>query len=104
MYLEIFLADFAVFCFFWEFCWISRKYLNFVGPRLREIAEALSCIMKSIMKGLIASFDVDHNLYQLHFVNSSQALMYNIKVNSYHYVDCHQCLRILLILFGEALM
>ena len=97
MYLEIFLADFAVFRFFGEFRWISRKYLNFVGPRPREISEALSCIMKSIMKGLIASFDVDHNLYQLHFVNNSQALMYNIKVNSYHYVDCHQCLRILLI-------
>ena len=38
MYLEIFLADFA---FFWEFRGISRKYLNFAGPRLREISEAL---------------------------------------------------------------
>ena len=39
MYLEIFLADFAV---FWEFRGISRKYLNFPGPRLREISEALA--------------------------------------------------------------
>ena len=38
MYLEIFLADFA---FFWEFRGISRKYLNFAGPRPREISEAL---------------------------------------------------------------
>ena len=104
MYLEIFLAAFAAFRFFGEFCLISRKYLNLVDPRPREISEALSCIMKSIIKGLIASFDVDHNLYQLHFVNNSQALMYNIKVNSYYYVDYHQCLRIVLILFGEALM
>ena len=35
MYLEIFLADFAV------FRGISRKYLNFAGPRPREISEAL---------------------------------------------------------------
>ena len=35
MYLEIFLADFAV------FCGISLKYLNFTGPRPREISEAL---------------------------------------------------------------
>ena len=41
MYLEIFLADFAVFRVFWEFRGISRKYLNFAGPRLREISEAL---------------------------------------------------------------
>ena len=38
MYLEIFLADFA---FFGEFHGISRKYLNFAGPRPREISEAL---------------------------------------------------------------
>ena len=55
--------------------------------------------MNSIMKGLIASFDVDHNLYQLHFVNNSQALMYNIKINSYYYVDYHQCLRIIFVDF-----
>ena len=30
------------FMFFGEFCGISRKYLNFAGPRLREISEALS--------------------------------------------------------------
>ena len=41
MYLEIFLADFAVFHVFWEFRRISRKYLNFAGPRPREISEAL---------------------------------------------------------------
>ena len=35
MYLEIFLADFA------GFRRISRKYLNFAGPRPREISEAL---------------------------------------------------------------
>ena len=35
MYLKIVLADFAV------FRGISRKYLNFAGPRPREISEAL---------------------------------------------------------------
>ena len=45
MYLEIFLADFAVFRVFWEFRWISRKYLNFAGPRPRDISEALlTCV------------------------------------------------------------
>ena len=39
MYLEIFQADFAVFR---VFLGISRKYVNFVGPRPREISEALS--------------------------------------------------------------
>ena len=39
MYLEIFLADFVVFRVFWG---ISRKYLNFAGPRPREISEALN--------------------------------------------------------------
>ena len=29
------------FAFFWEFRRISRKYLNFAGPRPREISEAL---------------------------------------------------------------
>ena len=29
------------FVFFWEFRGISRKYLNFAGPRLRKISEAL---------------------------------------------------------------
>ena len=41
MYLEIFPADFAVFRVFWEFRGISRKYLNFAGPRPCEISEAL---------------------------------------------------------------
>ena len=42
MYLEIFLADFAVFrVFFLEFRGISWKYLNFTGPRPRKISEAL---------------------------------------------------------------
>ena len=41
MYLEIFLADFAVFHNFWG---ISRKYLNFAGPRPHEISEALIII------------------------------------------------------------
>ena len=38
MYLEIFLADFAVFR---VFLGISRKYLNFAGPWPHEISEAL---------------------------------------------------------------
>ena len=38
MYLEIFLADFAVFRAFWR---ILRKYLNFADLRPREISEAL---------------------------------------------------------------
>ena len=42
MYLEIFLADFAVFRVFWGIRGISRKYQNFAGPRLREISEALT--------------------------------------------------------------
>ena len=41
MYLEIFLADLEVFRIFGEFCGISRKYLNFAGPWLRDISEAL---------------------------------------------------------------
>ena len=41
MYLEIFLADFAVFRVFLEFRGISRKYLNFAGPRPRKLSEAL---------------------------------------------------------------
>ena len=41
MYLEIFLADFAIFRVFWG---ISRDFAEipeFVGPRPREISEAL---------------------------------------------------------------
>ena len=38
MYLEILLGNFAVFR---VFLGISRKYLNFAGPRPREISEAL---------------------------------------------------------------
>ena len=45
MYLAIFLADFAV------FRGISRKYLNFAGPRLCEISEALysTCKLYKLM-------------------------------------------------------
>ena len=32
------------FVFFWEFRRISRKYLNFAGPQLREISEALNIL------------------------------------------------------------
>ena len=42
MYLEIFLGIFTVFRVFGEFRGISWKYLNFTGPRLREISEALT--------------------------------------------------------------
>ena len=35
------------FAFFWEFRGISRKYLNFAGPRPREISEALIIIITS---------------------------------------------------------
>ena len=42
MYLEIFLADFVVFRVFGGISRISRKYLNFAGPRPREISEALT--------------------------------------------------------------
>ena len=48
MYLEIFLADFAVFHDFWEFRGILRKYLNFAGLRPREISEAL--ILVTLLK------------------------------------------------------
>ena len=42
MYLEIFWRISRYFVFFWEFRGISRKYLNFTGPRPREISEALA--------------------------------------------------------------
>ena len=44
------------FAFFGEFRGISRKYLNFAGPRPREISEALQCI-----KGFAYRFS--HNSY-----------------------------------------
>ena len=44
MYLETFLADFAVFRVFWG---ISQKCLNFAGPRPREISEALTSRLAS---------------------------------------------------------
>ena len=47
------------FAFFWEFRGISRKYLNFAGPRPREISEALTsyiykltCKLILVMKNL----------------------------------------------------
>ena len=52
MYLEILLADFAVCRIFWG---ISQKYLNFAGPRPREISEALPWVLsasKTETKGL----------------------------------------------------
>ena len=52
MYLEIFLADFA---FLGEFRGISRKCLNFAGPRPREISEALSDTCSNIS---VADFHV----------------------------------------------
>ena len=51
MYLEIFLADFAVFHFFWEFRGISRKYLNFAGPQPREIPETLTRVILVFIPG-----------------------------------------------------
>ena len=41
MYLEIFLADFAVFRVFGGNSRISRKTLKFAGSRPRELSEAL---------------------------------------------------------------
>ena len=40
----MFLADFA---FLGEFRGISRKYLNYAGPRPREISEALTIFYKT---------------------------------------------------------
>ena len=37
MYLEIFLADFAVFRVFLGISWDFAEYLNFAGPRKREL-------------------------------------------------------------------
>ena len=51
MYLEIFLADFAVFRVFGEFRGISWKCLNFTGPRPREISEALALVAGQKGKG-----------------------------------------------------
>ena len=45
MYLEIFLADFAVFRVFWGISW------DFAGPRPREILEALVIIIIIIKTG-----------------------------------------------------
>ena len=50
MYLEIFLADFAVFR---VFLGISRKYLNFAGPRPHEISEALFLVTIPFLSTLI---------------------------------------------------
>ena len=51
MYLEIFLADFAVFrVFLGEFRGISRKHLNFAGPRSRELSEALYIVQMFIIE------------------------------------------------------
>ena len=36
------------FAFFWEFHGISRKYLNFVGPRPREMSEALAILVSNV--------------------------------------------------------
>ena len=73
MYLEIFLADFA---FLGEFRRILRKYLNFAGPRPREISEALS------YRGV-------------HIVESKKRLkkgrgsiLYYVKVSATYRVDC----------------
>ena len=50
MYLEIFLADFMV------FRGISRKYLNFAGPRPREISETLIFGGAYLWRGLLSEF------------------------------------------------
>ena len=51
MYLEIFLADFAV------FRGISRKYLNFAGPRPRELSEALIKARRRVLTALFCASD-----------------------------------------------
>ena len=45
MYWEIFLADFTLFRVFGEF---RRKYLNFAGPRPRELSEALALVTQTL--------------------------------------------------------
>ena len=67
MNLEIFLADFVVFRVFWEFSGISRKYLNFTGPRPHEISEALlkakwiqiATLFKMLNSDVINFFKID---------------------------------------------
>ena len=62
MYLQIFLADFAV------FRGISRKYLNFAGPRPREISEALfypSIMLKDFIPLDIHSLIRDYDPLQM---------------------------------------
>ena len=44
------------FAFFGEFHGISRKYLNFAGPRLREISEALNRIECMSCMEILRSF------------------------------------------------
>ena len=59
MYLEIFLADFVV------FRGILREYLNFSGPRPREISEALIFGGAYLWRGLLSEFysiSISHSL------------------------------------------
>ena len=48
MYLEIFSRISRYFAFFGEFHGISRKCLNFAGPRPHEISEALTVSLKKV--------------------------------------------------------
>ena len=82
--------DFAVFRVFWEFRGISRKYLNFAGPRPREISEAL------VIEGFFCkSFTV--LLSQLCVVLTTMfTMLLSVFVRMYNYnccpiVDKHEC-------------
>ena len=47
------------FAFFGEFRGISRKYLNFAGPRPRKISEVLLLGFQSVLNSQLKDFIVD---------------------------------------------
>ena len=89
MHLEIFLADFAVFRVFWG---ISRKYLNFAGPRPRELSEALTMVSYYEMIQIIEMFETTdrfvkqtpHTLYlTLEKLNAEKAVRFPRRLQFY---------------------
>ena len=56
---KYFLRISRYFAFFWEFRGISRKYLNFVGPRPCEISEALSLRWPMLNSGVMINRILD---------------------------------------------
>ena len=64
------------FAFLGEFCGISRKYLNFAGPRPREISEALSYRGVHIIES------------KKRLKKGRGSILYYVKVSATYRVDC----------------